>query len=136
MMLSELDPLTKVIINIFNNAINLSTTYAKHADRKCVTYTDVKMAMMVDYIAWDKLKDDRPKILEKEKEIAVLLDPYEEFTPSKCNCVVCTEINGIVNRLVDYEPSSNFSNTVKDCILDASSGNHNIAVSQRILLNE
>lgn len=113
------DELTGVLMNLMNNAVNLSSTYVKHANRTQITPTDIKMALMADYIGWDLLKDNRPKPLLIEEGISMSLDSTEPFTPSTCHCIVCTEFNQIESRLRCWTPKSELSMLVKEKLLEA-----------------
>tara|TARA_B100001287_G_scaffold276791_1_gene289502 strand:- start:997 stop:1368 length:372 start_codon:yes stop_codon:yes gene_type:complete len=116
---AEPDEVTKVLMNLMNNSVNLASTYVKHANRTQITPIDIKMALMADFIGWDLLKDNRPKPLLMEEGINMSLNVTEPFTPSVCDCIVCTEFNMIEIKLRSYTPRSQLALSVKEKLLES-----------------
>lgn len=115
----QIDELTQTIMNLMSNAVNASSTYVKHANRTQITPTDIRMGLMVDFVAWDLLKDRRPKVEAMEEGVTMQQEATEEFTPSTCKCIVCTTFNLSEQTLRNYAPKCEFSATVKEKLLDA-----------------
>jgi len=117
--INMVDEETKVFMNLMSNSVNLASTYVKHANRSHITPMDIKMAMMIDFIAWDMLGDRRPKNLSIENGIYMPEEVTEDFTKSSCDCIVCLEFNNIEKRLQLYKPKTFLSNAVKRNLCEA-----------------
>lgn len=117
--------ITSIIVCFAENALKTAGIYIKHAKRRNISAEDIKRCFMFELFAFSK----RPNLQEKienirnelyseeldelDEEDVVIDEEKDDFCLSECNCHLCTFINNIHDKWVNFEPSSNIEKVLK-----------------------
>ena len=103
------------------NALKSAALYVDHAKRRIVSIKDIRNCMKLEAMIFCKKDDtlqktkefieDMLKEMDKDEDYDddledLLTDEEEEWTPSKCDCVMCKIVNDIESFWSNWEPET------------------------------
>lgn len=141
------EPNQELIINIsslittfLDKALEVSSIYISHANRKIITPKDIKISLKNecfnflnrnnindDVLKWKQIIENEIKNNEQENDdyysdsdtesLSNKENPViEEYKISNCKCELCNNLNNIDIKWNNWKPSNNFEIILKKCI--------------------
>ena len=118
--------LSSILVAFTENAMKTASKYVKHCKRSHVTSEDLKRGLMMELFVFSQRENLQTQVEsikkylfeveeeeEEEEEEVIEVEDGDEFSESKCNCVMCQYINSIYTHWESYTPKSQIEEIIK-----------------------
>ena len=115
--------LSSIMVAFTENAVETASKYIKHCKRNHITSEDLKRGLMMELFVFSQRENlfEQVETIKKylyeeesdEDEEEVEVGDSDEFSESKCNCIMCQYVNNIYTHWESYTPKSQIEEIIK-----------------------
>ncbi len=120
--------LSSILVAFTENAMETASKYVKHSKRNHITSEDLKRGLMMELFVFSQRENLQSQVesikkylyededSDDEEEEVLEVEDIDEFSESKCNCILCQYINNIYTHWNSYTPKSHIEEIIKSHI--------------------
>ena len=117
--------LSSILVAFTENAMKTASKYVKHCKRSHITSEDLKRGLMMELFVFSQRENLQTQVEsikkylfeeeeeEEEEEEVIEVEDGDEFSESKCNCIMCQYVNNIHTHWESYTPKSQIEEIIK-----------------------
>ena len=115
--------LSSILVAFTENAMKTASKYVKHCKRSHITSEDLKRGLMMELFVFSQRENLQTQVEsikkylfeeeEEEEDEVIEVEDGDEFSESKCNCIMCQYVNNIYTHWESYTPKSQIEEIIK-----------------------